>query len=227
MAIDRNQVNALRNDGVFTVANGPFDSKVIGYLKDPGFPKFDVAEAKKLADQYKAANGGQFSVVLEHTNDTANVAEAELIKQQLAAGGHRRDAQAGRPDRSSSPPRSPATSASCCGASTPVTTPTASTSGGPTARCSTSASSPTRRCRACSTRDGCRATRRRARRSTRTSTSEFAEAGLQRVALLLAVDDRRRRRTSRGSKGPPLPDGGGQPLFLYGRHPLLGISVSQ
>ena len=27
-----------------------------------------------------------------------------------------------------------------------------------------------------------------------------------------------------GLAGPPLPDGGGQPLFLYGRHPLLGIS---
>ena len=30
-----------------------------------------------------------------------------------------------------------------------------------------------------------------------------------------------------GLMGPPLPDGGGQPLFLYGRHPLLGISVNK
>jgi peptide/nickel transport system substrate-binding protein len=26
-----------------------------------------------------------------------------------------------------------------------------------------------------------------------------------------------------GLAGPPLPDGGGQPIFLYGRHPVVGI----
>ncbi len=30
-----------------------------------------------------------------------------------------------------------------------------------------------------------------------------------------------------GLAGPPLPDGGGKPVFLYGRHPLLGIYVTQ
>src|SRR5262249_21447317 len=53
LAIDRNQINQLRNDGIFTVASGPFDSSVLGYLKNPGFPNTNVAQAKKLADQYK------------------------------------------------------------------------------------------------------------------------------------------------------------------------------
>jgi peptide/nickel transport system substrate-binding protein len=87
MAIDRNQINEIRNNGAYRVANGPFDTKVIGYTKDPGFPKFDLKQAKKLASDYKAAHNGEFTVVLEHTNDPANTAEAELIKEQLAKAG--------------------------------------------------------------------------------------------------------------------------------------------
>jgi peptide/nickel transport system substrate-binding protein len=87
MAIDRNQINELRNNGVFTIADGPFDSDVMGYVKNTGYPGFNAKQAKKLADQYKAAHGGQFNIVLEHTNDPANTAEAELIKEQLAKAG--------------------------------------------------------------------------------------------------------------------------------------------
>ncbi|MET0895990.1 MAG: ABC transporter substrate-binding protein, partial [Acidimicrobiia bacterium] len=87
MAIDRNQVNELRNAGVFDVANGPFDSQVMGYLKNPGFPKYNPTEARKLVDAYTAAHGVWFSVVLEHTNDPANAEEAALLKQQLAKVG--------------------------------------------------------------------------------------------------------------------------------------------
>jgi peptide/nickel transport system substrate-binding protein len=87
MAIDRDQINQIRNNGAYRVANGPFDTKVIGYEKDPGFPKYNLKQAKKLASAYKAAHGGSFDLVLEHTNDPANTAEAELIKQQLSKAG--------------------------------------------------------------------------------------------------------------------------------------------
>jgi peptide/nickel transport system substrate-binding protein len=87
MAIDRNQINEIRNNGAYRVADGPFDTKVIGYTKNPGFPKYNLKQAKKLAADYKAAHGGEFSVVLEHTNDPANVQEAEIIKEQLAKAG--------------------------------------------------------------------------------------------------------------------------------------------
>jgi peptide/nickel transport system substrate-binding protein len=87
MAIDRNQINQLRNNGVHRIADGPFDTATIGYLKNPGYPKFNLPEAKKLATAYKTAHGGEFSVVLEHTNDPANTAEAELIKEQLGKAG--------------------------------------------------------------------------------------------------------------------------------------------
>ena len=87
MAIDRNQINQIRNNGAYRVADGPFDTKVIGYTKNPGFPQFNLKEAKKLASAYKAAHGGQFSVVIEHTNDPANTQEAEIIKEQLSKAG--------------------------------------------------------------------------------------------------------------------------------------------
>jgi len=87
MAIDRDQINQIRNNGAYRIANGPFDTSVIGYTKDPGFPKFNLKQAKKLASDYKAAHNGEFSVVLEHTNDPANTAEAELIKEQLGKAG--------------------------------------------------------------------------------------------------------------------------------------------
>lgn len=87
MAIDRNQINELRNEGVKQVADGPFDKDVPGYVKNPGYPKYNLKEAKKLVAAYKAAHGGTFDLVLEHTNDPANTQEAELIKEQLSKAG--------------------------------------------------------------------------------------------------------------------------------------------
>jgi peptide/nickel transport system substrate-binding protein len=87
MAIDREQINEIRNEGAYRIADGPFDTKVIGYTKNPGVPEYNLKQAKKLASEYKAAHGGEFSVVIEHTNDPANTQEAELIKRQLAEAG--------------------------------------------------------------------------------------------------------------------------------------------
>src|SRR5262249_5224819 len=57
MAIDRNQINEIRNNGAYRIADGPFDTKTLGYLKNPGYPKYNLKEAKKLASAYKAAHG--------------------------------------------------------------------------------------------------------------------------------------------------------------------------
>ena len=87
MAIDRNQINEVTNAGYNQIADGPFDKDVPGYMKNPGYPKFDLKKATELATAYKAAHGGQFTVVLEHTNDPANAEEAQVIQQQLAKAG--------------------------------------------------------------------------------------------------------------------------------------------
>ena len=225
MAIDRNQVNQLRNDGIFTVANGPFDSSVTGYLKDPGFPKYDVKEATKLADQYKAANGGQFSVVLEHTNDTANVAEAEVIKEQLAKAGI--DATLKQDDQ------------------------TAFISAAVTGNFSVllwrqhpgddpdgqyqwwfdgsllnfgKFSDPTMQ----GLLDQGRASNDAAARKTiyQNVNKEFASQVFN-VWLYYSQWMIAGQKNIQGFAGPPLPDGGGQAMFLYGRHPLLGIYKTQ
>jgi peptide/nickel transport system substrate-binding protein len=86
-ALDRKQINVIRNEGVKEVANGPFDTKVAGYLKNPGFPQFNLKKARQLATAYRAAHNGEFTVVIEHTNDPENIGEAELIKEQLAKAG--------------------------------------------------------------------------------------------------------------------------------------------
>ena len=87
LALDRNEINKLRNLGRATVANGPFDKGVPGYVADPGFPKHDLAKAKKLVDQVKAAHGGRFNVQFVILPDSENRNEAEILKQQIEKAG--------------------------------------------------------------------------------------------------------------------------------------------
>ena len=127
--------------------------RCIGLHEEPRLPEVQPRrKPRSWPRRTRPRTAAQFSVVLEHTNDPANTREAELIKEQLAKAGHRRHAEAGGPDRVHHRRGHRATSASCCGATTPATTPTRSTTGGTPAPRSTSASSTTRRCRRCSTR---------------------------------------------------------------------------
>ena len=86
-AVNRPEINQIRNKGIFTVANGIFDSAIPGYLSNAGFPAYNLAKAKKLVAQAKAALGGQFNVTLGTTTDPDASAEAQLIKQQAAQAG--------------------------------------------------------------------------------------------------------------------------------------------
>jgi len=86
-AIDRNKVNEIRNKGEFEVANSLMDKNAPGYLKDAGYPKYNPKKAKSLADQAKAASGGSFDVVLGTTIDSENSAEAQLVKEMLDKAG--------------------------------------------------------------------------------------------------------------------------------------------
>jgi hypothetical protein len=66
MAIDLDQVNELRNNGVYTVAHGPFDTSVMGYLRTPG-SRSTTRRSQEAVDVRLARR--PFSVVLEHTDD--------------------------------------------------------------------------------------------------------------------------------------------------------------
>jgi peptide/nickel transport system substrate-binding protein len=83
---DREDINEIQNDGLPTIANGPFYEDSIGYLEDPGFPPFDAEEAKALVEEY-VAEGGEASFALNSTSDTATLRLAELIQQRAQQVG--------------------------------------------------------------------------------------------------------------------------------------------
>jgi peptide/nickel transport system substrate-binding protein len=87
-AIDRDEVNQVINKGLFQITGGIMDRDAPGYLKDAGIPEFNLKKAKELAEKVKAANNGEFSVrILADTSDPSNIDEAQLLQQQLEAAG--------------------------------------------------------------------------------------------------------------------------------------------
>ena len=62
------------------MADGPFAPGNVGYVKDPGFPKYDPTGAKKLVDEYRQG-GGNPDFVLNSANDPQTIRLAELIQQ--------------------------------------------------------------------------------------------------------------------------------------------------
>jgi peptide/nickel transport system substrate-binding protein len=86
-AIDRNTVNEIRNKGLFDVANSLMDNKAPGYLKNAGYPAFNLKKAKSLVEQYKSESGGSFDVVMGTTTDAENSAELQLVAEQLGKAG--------------------------------------------------------------------------------------------------------------------------------------------
>lgn len=81
MGSNRTDINQVLNDGLPTVANGPFYKDSPGYVADPGFPKYDPTEAKKLVDKY-VAGGGKAAFTITSTNDPNTIRIAELVQQR-------------------------------------------------------------------------------------------------------------------------------------------------
>jgi len=87
-AIDRDEINQISNKGLFQLADGIMDSKAPGYLSDAGIPQHNLKKAKALVETVKAANDGAFDVtLLADTSDPSNVREAQLIQGQLEEAG--------------------------------------------------------------------------------------------------------------------------------------------
>ena len=84
---DRSDINDKVNDGLPTVADGPFAPGSVGYLKDPGFPKYDLAEAKKLIAEYEADGNTIGDVTLSATTDPSVIKVAEMVQQRAKAAG--------------------------------------------------------------------------------------------------------------------------------------------
>jgi peptide/nickel transport system substrate-binding protein len=86
MGADRAEINESQNDGLPTVADGPFAPDSVGYLKDTGFPKYDLAAAKKLVKEY-VAEGGKAEFNLTATTDQSVQRLAQLIQQRAQKTG--------------------------------------------------------------------------------------------------------------------------------------------
>ena len=82
LALNRSEINEIRNLGLFDDANSLMDRKAPGYLKNAGYPKHNQKEAKKLAAKVKAETGS-FDVLLGAAQDEQSSAEVQLVKQQL------------------------------------------------------------------------------------------------------------------------------------------------
>jgi len=86
VGLDRDELNETQNDGLPTVADGPFAPGSIGYVKDPGFPAYDPEEAKRLIADYEA-DGGKSSFTLTTGVDPATLRFSELIQQRAKKVG--------------------------------------------------------------------------------------------------------------------------------------------
>jgi peptide/nickel transport system substrate-binding protein len=88
MGVDRDVLNQISNDGKWDITDQIFDSKVMGYVDDPGYPKYNPAEAKKLVDAWKEDNGGDAPTFsLQSTFDQTTQALAKEVKRQLSEVG--------------------------------------------------------------------------------------------------------------------------------------------
>jgi peptide/nickel transport system substrate-binding protein len=86
MALNKNEINSIINKNIFTLANGLMDKDVPGYVKNAGYPGYNLKKASALAKQVKS-EAGSFNVVLGTTTDPENSKEAQLMKEQLGKAG--------------------------------------------------------------------------------------------------------------------------------------------
>ena len=86
MALDRKKNNEIRNKGQFDVANGLMDKDAPGYVKNAGYPPYNPKKAKALAAKVKRETGS-FDVILGTTTDPDNSAEAQLLEEELGKVG--------------------------------------------------------------------------------------------------------------------------------------------
>jgi len=87
LAIDRDRLNQLSNDGTSRLADQVFDTKIMGYLPNLRYPSQNIEASKKLVTQYKNAHGGKFTFSIQSTFDQSTQALFQEVKRQLAVVG--------------------------------------------------------------------------------------------------------------------------------------------
>jgi len=86
-AIDRDKFNEIRNRGILKNATGPFPPGSMGYLADSGYPQHDLAEAKRLVQEYEKETGKPLEFTLSAGSGSAALKSAELLKEMAENAG--------------------------------------------------------------------------------------------------------------------------------------------
>ncbi len=86
--LDRSLLNRIVNQGNprWRLADQVFDTDVTGHLADPGFPRHDVAEAKRLAARYERDHGRPIEFDLSNAGP-GDLLLAKEIKRQATSFG--------------------------------------------------------------------------------------------------------------------------------------------
>jgi peptide/nickel transport system substrate-binding protein len=86
-ALDRDELNEVRNLGLFETASGPFSPGTPGHLEDTGFPGHDPDLAEEYAAAYEADTGQPLTFTHTHQDDPEATRTAELLQEQWAEAG--------------------------------------------------------------------------------------------------------------------------------------------
>jgi peptide/nickel transport system substrate-binding protein len=85
-AIDREAISKIRANGLREIANSIMDRDSPGYVKNAGYPKFNLKRARQLVEEYEAEHG-PFEIVIGTTTDAESANEMQVVSQQLAKAG--------------------------------------------------------------------------------------------------------------------------------------------
>ena len=88
LGVDRQKLNEVVNQGLFTLANGPFAEGSVGYLEDTGYPaEPDKEEAKRLIAEYESEKGPLPAITYQATPGKSVQEAAVFFQQELSELG--------------------------------------------------------------------------------------------------------------------------------------------
>ncbi len=86
MAIDRQEYKEIINQGLFTMASGPYAPGSIGYLEDSGYPTYNPERAKELVEEYEDEKG-PLKITFKGTPSPAIQRVAQFLQERLKEVG--------------------------------------------------------------------------------------------------------------------------------------------
>lgn len=86
-AIDMKTFNKTINLDMLKIANGPFAPGTIGYVKDTGYPTYDLDKAKKYAAAYEAETGKKLEFSIISPPDQPTVTAMTLLQDMVKKAG--------------------------------------------------------------------------------------------------------------------------------------------